>query len=363
MKIAFIIYGDLDRITGGYIYDKHLVEYLTRSNHNIDVISLPDTWYLKSVEHNFQKKFYNTLAAQQYDIILQDELCHPSLFRMNRSIRSEFQNPIITIVHALKTGLHQNFFTKFLIKSIESSYLQTVDGFIFISQYTKEETNALTTIDAPWIIAYPAGDRLPGQTTPEEIIKKIPAGVPLNLLYLGAITENKQLHRILETLSRFPAGEFQISVAGKFNCSKRYEKKIRRLARQAGKMHSVKFLGEITDKTALANLFKTHHLLTLPSLSEGLPLVILEAASFGVPSITTQRSAAGEFIQNNKNGVLIDPEDQSAIYDTLSHLNANRELLSDMSRNVYRSFENHPTWDQTGEKIEKFLSTYTESVQ
>jgi glycosyltransferase involved in cell wall biosynthesis len=267
-------------------------------------------------------------------------------------------------VHALKTGLHQKFFTKFLIKSIETLYLQSVDGFIFISEYTKEETNALTTIDATqWIIAYPAGDRLPGQTTPEEINKKIPAGGPLNLLYLGAITENKQLHLILETLNCFTREIFQLTIAGKFNCSKIYEKKIRRLAEQARNMHTINFSGEITSNTEIANLFKTHHLLTLPSLSEGLPLVVLEAASFGVPSITTARSAAGEFIQNKKNGVLIDPEDQSALFHTLSHLNRNREILREMSLNVYRSFKQHPTWDETGEKIEKFLSTYTESVQ
>jgi glycosyltransferase involved in cell wall biosynthesis len=360
LKIAFIIYGDLDSITGGYIYDKYLVEYLKRSNHDIDVISFPDTWYVQSVGHNFQKKFYNTLAAQQYDIILQDELCHSSLFLLNKSIRNQLKCPIVTIVHALKTGLHRNIVTKFLIKLIESRYLQSVDGFIFISEYTKEETSALTAIDAPGIIAYPAGDRLPGQTTPEEIIKKIPAGGPLNLLYLGAITENKQLHLILETLNCFTREIFQFTVAGKFNCSKRYEKKIRRLADKAGNMHTINFSGEITSNSEIANLFKTHHLLTLPSLSEGLPLVVLEAASFGVPSITTARSAAGEFIQNKKNGILINPEDQSALLRTLSHLNRNREILSDMSLNVYSSFKQHPTWDETGAKIEKFLSTYTE---
>ena len=361
MKIAFIIYGDLNKITGGYIYDKHLVDYLEQSNHEIDVIPLPDTSYWKTIRHNFQKNFYEKLTDQHYDLILQDELCHPSLFWLNKSIRNQLKCPIVTIVHALKTDLHQNIVTKFLIKLIESRYLQSVDGFIFISEYTRNQAKALTTTHTPWVIAYPAGDRLSAKATREEIHKKIPAVGPLNLLYLGALTENKQLHLILKTLTRFPEGKIQLSIAGQFNCSKRYEKKIQRLADQASNRHSINFLGQITSKTELANLLQTHHLLTLPSLSEGLPLVVLEAASFGVPSITTERSAAGEFIQNKKNGILIDPEEHSALHDTLSHLNADRELLSDMSRNVYHSFEDHPTWTETGKKIEKFLYSFQES--
>ena len=361
MKIAFIIYGSLDKITGGYIYDKHLVEFLEQSEHEIDVIPFPETSYWKSIRHNFQNKFYDKLTSQQYDIILQDELCHPSLFWLNRTIHEKVQTPIIGIVHALKTGLHQNIFTKFLIKLIESQYLKSVDGLIFISEYTRNQTQDLTTIDVPDIIAYPAGNRLSGETTPEEIRKKIPTKGPLNLLYLGAITENKQLHRILETLIRFSGGAFQLSIAGKFNCSKHYEQKVLRLIEEAEKLHSINFLGQLSSETAIANLFKTHHLLILPSRSEGLPLVVLEAASFGLPSITTKRSAADEFIRDKKNGILINPDEQSQLYEVLSILNSDRALLTSMSLNVFRSFKDHPTWSQTGNKVEKFLLSFQES--
>lgn len=361
MKIAFFIYGELNKITGGYIYDRQLVDFLEQSNHEIDVISLPDTSYWKSISQNFQNVFYERLTTHQYDIILQDELCHPSLFWRNNSIRSELQTPVITIVHALKTGLHKNAFTRSLIKLIESHYLQSVDGLIYISEYTRNQSRELTTIERPGIIAHPAGDRLSGQPSLDEIHKKIPRDGILNLLYIGAITENKQLHHILETLSRFRDETFQLSIAGKFTCSMRYEKTVHQLAAQVRNMHSINFLGQINNKTALANLYKTHHLLILPSQSEGLPLVVLEAASFGVPSITTERSAANEFIQDGKNGVLIKPDDQSELGHTLSYLHTNRELLSEMSLNVYRRFQEHPTWNETGKKIEKFLFSFRES--
>ena len=41
MDIGLIIYGRLDTLTGGYIYDRILVEHLRRHGHRVEVISLP----------------------------------------------------------------------------------------------------------------------------------------------------------------------------------------------------------------------------------------------------------------------------------------------------------------------------------
>ena len=40
MRIGFVIYGSLDTITGGYLYDKFVVRGLTRRGHNIEVIQI-----------------------------------------------------------------------------------------------------------------------------------------------------------------------------------------------------------------------------------------------------------------------------------------------------------------------------------
>ena len=41
MHIGLIIYGSLDTLTGGYLYDRLLVEQLRHRGDQVDVISLP----------------------------------------------------------------------------------------------------------------------------------------------------------------------------------------------------------------------------------------------------------------------------------------------------------------------------------
>ena len=41
MKIGLIIYGSLDTLSGGYLYDRKLVEYLRSQGDTGEIISLP----------------------------------------------------------------------------------------------------------------------------------------------------------------------------------------------------------------------------------------------------------------------------------------------------------------------------------
>ena len=41
MKIGLIIYGSLDTLSGGYLYDRMLVRELRRAGHQVEIISLP----------------------------------------------------------------------------------------------------------------------------------------------------------------------------------------------------------------------------------------------------------------------------------------------------------------------------------
>ena len=48
MKIALVIYGSLNTLSGGYLYDRMLVDYLKSQGDDVKVISIPNKSY-----HNF----------------------------------------------------------------------------------------------------------------------------------------------------------------------------------------------------------------------------------------------------------------------------------------------------------------------
>ncbi len=70
---------------------------------------------------------------------------------------------------------------------------------------------------------------------------------------------------------------------------------------------NVRLHGIISDRKALAGLYRKAHVLVLPSLSEGMPTVILEAMGRGTPVIASNVGAVAELVINGKTGWCIRP--------------------------------------------------------
>jgi len=66
----------------------------------------------------------------------------------------------------------------------------------------------------------------------------------------------------------------------------------------------------------------------LPSVKEGFPWVILEAMAAEIPIVATKVGAIPEIIQDNENGILIEPRNPKAITDAVEKLLKDKELRS-----------------------------------
>jgi len=76
----------------------------------------------------------------------------------------------------------------------------------------------------------------------------------------------------------------------------------------------------------------------LPSLSEGTSMTLLEAMSYGKPSIATAVGGTPEIIEDGRTGKLIDNEDEEALVTAMQQLGANaseRDTLGKTAREVY----------------------------
>lgn len=78
---------------------------------------------------------------------------------------------------------------------------------------------------------------------------------------------------------------------------------LERYVEQSGSLH-VHFLGHRADLDALMPVFD---LFVLPSLTEGLPNVLLEAASCRVPIVATQVGGVPEIVTHGVSGLLVEP--------------------------------------------------------
>lgn len=90
-----------------------------------------------------------------------------------------------------------------------------------------------------------------------------------------------------------------------------------------------------------AEVFSRAALNVLPSYNEGLPMSILEAFSFGVPTISTPVAAIPEVVHEGETGLLVQPGDVDALSAAIIRLLGDASLRRSMSDSAYRFVSAH----------------------
>jgi glycosyltransferase involved in cell wall biosynthesis len=119
---------------------------------------------------------------------------------------------------------------------------------------------------------------------------------------------------------------------------------------------NVKFLGYQKD---LSRFYQQANCFLLTSNYEGWGMVIVEAASHGLPIIMTDVGCAGEFIKDNENGIVIPIKNQKILEKRMEELVENRELRERLSNNAKDSIKNLLTKEET---LNLYLKSWEKSI-
>jgi glycosyltransferase involved in cell wall biosynthesis len=292
MRIGLIIYGSLDTLTGGYLYDRIVVEGLERLGHEVEVISLAGGSYLRRLGHGLSSDLCRRLLAGRFDILLQDELCHPSLFWVNQRLRRLHGPPLVAIVHHLMCREPRPWWQNRLLALVERRYLASVDGFIFNSKTTGKTVTALVGEHRPHVVAYPAGDRFGSPLSADSISQRAHQPGPLQLLFLGIVIPRKGLLPLLSALAGVDRELWRLTVVGSLDFDPAHAAAVREQVDQLGLADSVQFIGPCSDDR-LVEIMRASHLFCMPYAYEGFGIALLEAMAFGLPAIGSRDGAAG----------------------------------------------------------------------
>lgn len=156
----------------------------------------------------------------------------------------------------------------------------------------------------------------------------------VHLLFLGLITEEKGIFDLLKLVSEkksfFYENNAVFHIAGNGEVDRLLE-----LIDSYNLGEIVKFEGWVAGEHKI-NLLKKMDAFILPSYAEGLPLSILEAMSFSLPIIATNVGGIPEIVENNINGYLISPKNNSQLFEAISKIVAQPELREQMGKSSYR---------------------------
>lgn len=122
------------------------------------------------------------------------------------------------------------------------------------------------------------------------------------------------------------------------------------LARRLAVADRVLFPGFRSD---LALLWAEFDLFVLPSLSEGLPLVVLEAMAAGVPCVATRVGGVPEVIRHRETGVLVPPGSPQALGRAIVELVSDSGLRARVGASGRRFVAARHTWARNRRTVEQ----------
>jgi len=161
------------------------------------------------------------------------------------------------------------------------------------------------------------------------------------VLYAGVLIPLKGVHHLIGAFARvvpeFPWA--RLIVVGRAD-NQAYAAELKRRVAQAGLDGRVAFAGEL-PQAELALGMRRAGVFVLPSLSEGLGRVVVEAMATGTPVIGSQVGGIAEIVEDGVTGFLVPPGDEAALADRLRRILANpveARTIGKRARQFARSF-------------------------
>lgn len=158
--------------------------------------------------------------------------------------------------------------------------------------------------------------------------KKDRVNEQFNVLYICYHRKAKGFYDVLDSIPGIVKANPKIifNFVGKSMLSDTENEQARSFLDKNALLNNVFFYGEIIGEEKWS-FYKNSSILILPSYSEGLPTVILEGISFGLPIIATNVGVIPEIIKEGVNGFLLEPGDRKGLTEKIIFLSQNQEVL------------------------------------
>jgi glycosyltransferase involved in cell wall biosynthesis len=361
MRIALVIYGRPDQISGGFIYDRALMAALAARGHSVDVVSLPWRGYARAAAGGLlggRGRVAARLDGGRYDVVIEDELIHPSVFK-TRAPRGG--TPRIALCHNLRSG-QPGESMRGIKTAVERRYFDSVAGVIAVCARTRDDVSALLTRTVPVVVAHPGRDHVGAEIGDADAETRAKEPGPLRVLHVATVQPHKGLDRLLGAIARAQREgcDFTLDVVGA-PATGAYARAIQQQIEIVNLGARVHFHGQLRG-AALHALFRRSQIFALPSDREAYSLACLEALGYGLPVLATSQGGLAEMITDGEHGFLLDPTDGEAWSARLAELALNRARLRAMSLAARARYREHETWAEVAARIEAFLIAVRDAV-
>ncbi|HEY2899760.1 MAG TPA: glycosyltransferase family 4 protein [Polyangia bacterium] len=346
MRLAFVVPGGLQRVSGGFIYDRHLIAALRARGATVDVVTLPWLPFGVALASNLVPW---SRAPRGYDVVIEDELCHPAV--VGRRWRGRVGGaPVVALVHNLACRQPSTPHRR-LRGFIERAYLRGVDGVAAVCASTLTDVEQLAGCVSFGTVA-PAGRDHVAAYDAGAVAARAQEPGPLRVLFVGTVTPAKGLHRLIDVLSTLVSAghDLTVDVAGAVDQAPTYAQMSRERLGARRLLDRVRWHGVLHGE-ALWSLYRRCHVLAMPSEREAYPLVAIEALAAGLPVLITDQGGARELLAAGSHALLLPPDDQAAWAQALISFACDRNALAAAGQSALGRFAALGTWTDAADAV------------
>ncbi len=343
MRIAFVIDGYMypDVVGGAEIFTFRLAVELSRRKHEIHIIAWRGKEF-RSMRINSNLFFHSINRHKPFSLIqclaeLKKIRPHIVIAVMGHSVplawiySKLFCSPLVVRMAGidvdmffspkLKATLKDRLYMLFVIKLMHSTgaYIVALSNNMF-NKIAKLGINNNKIVLIPNFV--------------DDDFFRLSPNVPgTNILFVGGLKHVKGVDILIEAMHKLVNKRnhrhIRLTIVG----DGEEREKIKNIVNNYNLNSHVRLIGSVPY-----NLVKTYmndaSMLVLPSRSEGLPNVILQAMAAGLPIVATRVGGVPDLIKDGINGLLVPPEDPEELAKAIERLLVDRELAIMLGKNA-----------------------------
>lgn len=338
-SLSFLVPGDWDTPTGGYGYDRRMVQALRAAGWEVDVHHLPGAWPYPDRD---ALKHTADVVTSLHDgaLVVADGL---ALGAMAAVVQAHAQRlRWLALVHHplhMETGL-DDVARKQLFAS-ESSALQWVTQVVVTSGSTVQDVEAMGVPREHIAVVEPGTDLQAVQ-----VGRSGGSSQTVRLLCVATVTPRKGHAVLLQALAGLGHQAWELHNVGSLDRDPELASRVQTMSGEGALAGRVFWHGAVDSDTLHAH-YAQADLFVLPSLHEGFGMVVTEAVSHGLPVLTTTAGALAHTLPPGA-GLQVPAGNAAALREALGRWMTEPELRIQLRAGAQAAAQNLPGWDQQG---------------
>ncbi|HWM45365.1 MAG TPA: glycosyltransferase [Xanthobacteraceae bacterium] len=340
---TFAVPGDLATPTGGYAYDRRVIDELRALGWRIDVIDI-GTGFPQPTAEQRAAALQRLAAAATDGALIIDGLAFGAMPQEAAALARTHR--LIALVHhplALETGLAPE--QAAALRASERAALAQARRVIASSAFTARLiASDYGVAQARINVAEPGTDRVErAEGSGSDIV---------HVLAVGALVPRKGYDTLVAALARLSDLPWRLTLAGDMTRSVETVAKLKAAIAQANLAARITLAGALPDE-ALAAAYRSADVFVAPSHLEGYGMAVARAIAHGLPVVATRGGALVETIGDA--GLLVAPGEPEALAGALRRVISEASVRQELRAAARAAAGRLPTWRDTARQFAQAL--------